>query len=436
MATIASRGSTRRCHCRSFEGIIRMLTTSRLARPLIAICTATLFTLASTGTADILTEDFQPACVRMSDLDKSFTNPEFSPDRNFMSWGENFTPRMGFSDFRIDYYITPMDLTTGDMVEPDGKGFLATSHVPWGAFGYWGLDQAGVAVYTIDADNEIYRIRATPPAQFERTRLSGPVSHLREYLYPSQIASEPTTYLVYLRRLRTRDRGDFFSIVWMDANNADSENYVLTPGGQPYLFSTDVFSNPRWVPDERIFLYPLVDANGTTQIGAFYVDALRNRQLTFDQGDKIDAFPFRSPEYPGEWLILAAVDFESIGIYRNNPGTNRFERIKDIVIPSDFRYVQSMETFNYQGKTFMSLAVNEDKPPRVLDPAASRRAEMWIADIDPASNFTRRVDDWRVRWGIDPETLVTQAGVVFYAYQRPPGSAYHVLYRCRTGLGN
>jgi hypothetical protein len=180
----------------------------------------------------------------------------------------------------------------------------------------------------------------------------------------------------------------------------------------------------------------LVDGNGTVQIGAYYLDSQTSRQLTFDQGDKIDAFPFRSPQYPGEWLVLAAVDFESVGIYRNNPGTNRFERIKDIVIPSDFRYVQSMESFDYQGKTFISLAVNETKPPRALTGEDSRRAEMWIADIDPASDFTRRVDARPVRWGLDPETLLTNSGIMYYAYQRPPGSAYHVLYRCRTGLGN
>jgi hypothetical protein len=414
-----------------------MLTKSQFARPFIAIGAATLCILGgSTGTADLLMEEFQPACVRVSDFEKSFTNPEFSPDGNFMSWGEQFTPRMGYPDFRIDYFLTPMERATGDMVESDGKGFPVTSNVPWGAFAYWGLDQAGAAVYTIDAENQIYRIRATPPAQFERTRLSGPVPYLREYLYPSQISSEPTTYLVYLRKLRTRDRGDFFSVVWMDSNNADSENYVLTPGGLPYLFSTDVYSNPRWVPEERTFVYPLVDGNGTVQIGAYYLDSQTSRQLTFDQGDKIDAFPFRSPQYPGEWLVLAAVDFESVGIYRNNPGTNRFERIKDIVIPSDFRYVQSMESFDYQGKTFISLAVNETKPPRALTGEDSRRAEMWIADIDPASDFTRRVDARPVRWGLDPETLLTNSGIMYYAYQRPPGSAYHVLYRCRTGLGN
>jgi hypothetical protein len=66
------------------------------------------------------------------------------------------------------------------------------------------------------------------------------------------------------------------------------------------------------------FLFVSLPAGeGTNQIGRANADTGETTVLTRDAGQKDDPFMFRAPEYGGEILLMANVDNEALGIYRN-----------------------------------------------------------------------------------------------------------------------
>lgn len=385
---------------------------------------------------DLPEEDFIPSCVRVGDENTSIVNIEFSPTGEFISWGNPRTPRQGYDTWTLDYWITGVDTVTGDLIPSDGKGFRATTGVEWGTFAYWGLDARGSAVYTSDGLRQIYRILMGDGGPTYKEQLTGPLDRRPQYIYASLIPDHPTTYLVYLKDIGPNQTGHtIFEIFWLDASQSDVEHQMMI-NGRPYRYPYEFYTNPRWVPGRKIFVFPFLDRNGYIQVAAYYIEQNLSRVLTVDGEHKIDPFPFIAPEYPDEWLLMAIVGLDKIGVYQRNPVTDLFQRIKTIDLPSVFQYEQSAESFTWNGKTYISVGVNEDKPGARLSPGTSNKSELWITDIDPASTFTRKVSTDDVMYALDPEALVTESGVWVYGYMRRRGSDIHELQKCRTGLGN
>jgi len=382
-------------------------------------------------------DTFVPSCTRIGPTDGSITNNEFSPKGKFATWAETYGYSQGYGDFTQDYWIAGVD-SNGDLTPPDGRYFFLTAGVQWGVFAYWGYNANSSTVYTSDVQKQIHRITVNEDlGTIVDDTITGPLDRMPQYIYPSRISDADTDYLVYLKSFKFFGR-TYFDVFWMDTSVPDVEHRV-TINGRAYFFPQKFFSNPRWVPERKLVVFPYFDdQTGFIQVGALHLDTGATAILTTDDGDKVDPFPFVAEEYPDEWLMLAVVDENKIAVYRKNALGQGMTRIKTVDIPSDFQYEQSAETFSWEGKTYISTGVNQDPPKSRLtpNPDKTRLSELWIADIDPNSDFTRKVSDDVVTFALDPETVKTETGVWFTGYMRPDGSALHELHKCRTGFGN
>ncbi len=183
----------------------------------------------------------------------------------------------------------------------------------------------------------------------------------------------------------------------------------------------------RWVEGERSLVYVL-PIDDIRQAVRYNVDTGQLAQLTTNQTQKGAVFMWQAPEYGGELLIMVKESegpnsrlFSSVGIFRNIGG--EWVRIKRIQPPSDLAEIRSPEPFTYQGKSYISMLVEDDKQ----DPS-----EVWIAGIDPEVEFYRQVSDPNLDNLVrnDPEPFETADGMFVYYAIRGRG----VVVRANTGL--
>jgi hypothetical protein len=398
-----------------------------------AMCAFSIFILLSEASRSAA-QTFSPSCARIGPRNGAIVNVEFSPLGGHASWAES--SRTG--GWTADYWITPL-AADGSFNPKDGRKFLATEHVPWGTFAYWGEDERGVAAYTSNNNNQIFQIAVdSVTGTISSHQLTAPLDRRPQYIYPSRITDAPTTYLVYLKA-QTVSSQTYFDITWLDASDPEIE-HPLVINGTTYSFPGQFFSNPRWVPNRKIFVFPIFDASsGFIQVAAHHIDTGVSWLLTSDAGNKVDPFPFESPEFPGEWLMLAVAGDTKLALYRMDPaGGGGMSRVKTINSPSQFQYFQSAETFDWNGKTYISTAINQDPAGSRVDPDTlkTRLTELWVFDVAPAGSFQRKINSADVQYALDPETLVSGTGVWFYGYMRRPGALFHELQKCRTGFGN
>jgi hypothetical protein len=394
---------------------------------------ALLVSVAASSSA--LADDFIAECQRIGPTDGSIVNVEFSPGGKFATWAQANTYRQGNTTWRLDYWLSQVT-DTGDFYPVDGRYVPLNKGVNWGVFAYWGLDRTSSATYTTNVRNQIVATRVDETSgDISTSVLTPPADRRPEYIYASRIPTASTIFLVYLKSLKIDDR-KYFEIYWMDTAAPQIENRLFV-GGRPYAFPEDFFSNPRWVPGRPVFVFPFFDeTSGVIQVAAHNIATGKSYRLTGDPGKKVDPFPFEAAEYPGEWLMAVVVDDTKIGIYRFMDETPMMTLMKTIDVPSAFAYEQSAETFIWNGKTYVSTGVNDQPPKSRLQGGKRVRSELWIADIDPESEFARKVSTDAAGYTLDPETNITPTGVWMYGYQRRPLSDVHELQKCRTGLGN
>jgi hypothetical protein len=191
------------------------------------------------------------------------------------------------------------------------------------------------------------------------------------------------------------------------------------------------FSSGRFIPDENALLgYRPI--RGIRQIVHFDLATGRESVLTSGNTHSIFPFPYRAPEAGNEIRFIAAqlssssespADIDRLAVFART-GTN-WTVVKELTTPSrTYRGFHSAEPFVFEGKSYVSFITRDvNQGP----------GEVWIASLDPNSNFVRKVSGSGTMVRNDPEAVVTDSTVfIYYSELRPDGT--WVQHRCLTGL--
>lgn len=193
---------------------------------------------------------------------------------------------------------------------------------------------------------------------------------------------------------------------------------------QPVAATMSTFIPLRQVRGARAIAYP-ADADGVQQVYTYELDTRAITQLTFDDGDKVAPWMWKAPEFGNEFVLAALVD-NALRVYRQVPGSERapqWQKVLESKAPPGY-VMLSPEPFVYAGRSYVFMGMDVG--------GAGYSAEIWLANIDPAAPFLRRISaptPARVR--SDPEVFITKKGPRIY-FNRYQLSSDPVPVPCRT----
>jgi hypothetical protein len=372
---------------------------------LLLVCA--LAWLGSVGVA----AGFVPDDQVVSDPAASIVDPEF----------DRVGSRMVWQDEDDNLWLADVDPDTGAILPPSGRGRLldtrlaAISETGNGPEWAYGSDGTYV-VYTKRARGGWYLAAA------REDRFGGWSTRL---LYPAvdrfRPIGTPPSNTQPARVVYIRDSSDTKgTVAWREINDRSTERQarIAAQGG-------------RWVENERAFVgFEVID--GVAQAVLVAIDGFKRTQLTFDADNKTAAIMWLAPEY-GELLLMTLLNTTQIGIYRQVGG--QWTRLYTFAVPSAKPFMSSPEPFVSGGRSYVSLVAAsqlQGNPPFLNTPVGP--TEIWVAGIDPANPFFRRVDDpAHNALRMDPEAFDTTNGTVVY-YSEVNALGRRVLRRAATGL--
>jgi hypothetical protein len=187
----------------------------------------------------------------------------------------------------------------------------------------------------------------------------------------------------------------------------------------------------RWVDgkSDSLVYTAIRGRDSISQVVQYDIENKSLTQLTDSTTKKDDVYMWRAPEFNNELIFFALETDRSIasrpayiGVYRAS--VNGWQLIKRISPPSRKKFLRSPESFVYNGKSYISMLVEDRR---------GGPSEIWIAGIEPDFDFYREVSDPRVTMvRNDPEFFVTQSGPVIYYAEKSDG--VRIVHRAATGL--
>jgi len=364
-------------------------------------------------------QSFKPNDVRIGDTTASYLD--------FEIWQSGH--RLCFQDENNRGYVALLDSLTGNLRSASGKDFLfdnALAPITNSINGpEWGFSQMGAeVVYTKQVGNARHIGKATwNGSGYSNVDLSANLAGNRFAVIGSKDWADPQARLVYAKGNSIIN----FEINWSVANSPLVENVV--PYGQ------NSSSGPRWIDGEQALLTNDLVA-GTAQIFRYDLKTAKTAQLTFDAGNKIDAFLFSAPDYGGDRLLFCTVNDTLLRLYRETP--TGFNKVYDIKIPDpSYGYYFSAEPFVFKGKSYLFVCAAQQK----FIPGSqnnSKPADVWIVGLDTKRPLFRKISDNRVALRLDPEVFVTPTEAYVYYYEYKQNGNVHpvALHKCNTGLGS
>jgi hypothetical protein len=334
-------------------------------------------------------------------------DPEFDQVGFLMTW----------QDGQKQLWVASVDPVSGDFIPRSGKGQLLDTNLAPAQLTRngpeWAYGQEGSQiVYTKFVNNRpaLSRARWTG-THWETNRLENGLNRMS----PSGSKDESGTTP---RILYKSMQGNTNRVMWREIDNPASEalvpNAVVSPLG-------------RWVKGERS-LFLTINVGGQAQCAKYDVDPGTMTQLTFDAGQKTDAYMWRAPEFNNKLVFFCLSDRTSLPIYRKIGNT--WTKINTIISPSSIRpYLSSPEPFVYNGKSYIALMTKDS-----LDHSEGT-ADIWIVGIDPTAPFYRQVSASTIMNRKDPEPFITANGAIIY-YTEVASSGRMIMHRCDTGLGS
>ncbi len=368
---------------------------------------------------------FQPNEVLVSDptldLLDGIVDPEFDG-----------TGRFAWIDRTGNLWIGNVDRATGLLDPPDGRAEL--------------IDTGAMTVN--DLGNGPEWVMSNRGPQIIYTKFIGSTTALasaanRNGIWSTRLLAQP---LDRKGPFGTLDRGDPNPAISyagnpvpgaLDGGAALFVRALNDPGTETLIPTTDAFrvAGARWVSNTRwaVFSRPMPDGSSARR-QAFLYDMQQQQleQLTDDPGSKAAVLMWQAPEYGNEYILGALVDEQYIRIYRkldpDGDGIAHWTEV-NVIDPPGLDFIWSPEPFVFQGRSYIVMVTSATDDQRsITDPT-----EIWLAGIDPANPFYRRLSDDRQAVRKDPEVFMTRQGP--YAYILVSGDGSPDIYRLDTGLG-
>lgn len=356
--------------------------------------------------------------VRIGDTATSYRDFEFWQQGN----------RFCFQDENDFGYVGLVDSLTGDLVTASGKDFLFDTTLSLISQSFngpeWGYRQGGADVFFT---KQVGSNRHVGKASWNG--LSYSVSDLSASLFGNRFgplaSKNPKDLQANLIYVKSSFSGAIFN--WSPATNPVIDNAF--PNG------ANSSSGPRFIDGEQALVTNDTVA-GFTQIFKYDLQTGGLKQLTFDAGNKIDAFIFSAPDFGGSRLLFCTVNDTTLRLYKEF--SNVFLPQYDIKIPDpSYRYYFSAEPFVFKNKSYLFLCAATKK----FIPGSqnnSMPADVWIVGLEQSKPLFRKVSDNRIALRLDPEVFITPTEAYIYYYEYKENGNVHpvAFHKCSAGLGN
>lgn len=379
----------------------------------IRLVNSILSTLLVASSSGVLAEFIVDDQI-VSDPTISIVDPEFDPIGNRMVW----------QDLNGNLWLADVDPVSGDINPSTGQGTLIdtglaliqdTLNGPEWAYGGGTTN----IVYTKRV-GDLYQLGYAQDDTIGGWMLTVPrrgYHRWRPFGTPASNFSQAPR-IAYLSAAQTPQK----SLAWRNLNNWLSEG----------VFEESTVLGGRWVEHFDAFITTFI-TNSVRQVALIETATGTVYQLTNDPVPKFLPYMWFAPEL-GELVFMTMIDKTSIGIYRKISG--QWTNVYSFEIPSTKQFVHSPEPFVSQGKSYIvTVAADELGSPGNWLAQPQGPTEIWIAGIDQANPFFRRVDDPAEEHNrLDPETFETTNGPVVYYTEKNLILNKFLLRRAATGL--
>ena len=360
-------------------------------------------------------EPFVPDDRVISDPSVSLVDPEVDQVNNRIAW----------QTLEGELWVADLDPDTGDLTPANGKGelvdtnlasLLLTLNGPEWAYGPGGA----YIIYTtrLPIGLNIAAARQNPAGDWIASSLRNSFLRFSPIGTPSSNKQEAKV-AYYLYDLPNNNR----YLAWRSITDPASE--------EVYLDNTA--ATGRWVEDLPLIVLTAI-RDGKKQIISYDTETQTALQLTFDPSDKYLPYIWRAPE-TGKLLMMTMLDKTDIGIYQQVG--NVWDLMYLIALPTSRPFVHSPEPFVYEGKSYILMVAADQLGSGGSFPGIPvGPTEIWIAGIDSAQPFFRRIDDPGYEANrLDPEIYFTSSDAVALYTEKNEVTRRFLLKRAITGLG-
>ncbi|NNJ93292.1 MAG: PQQ-like beta-propeller repeat protein [Halobacteria archaeon] len=381
-----------------------------MPKKMISLMAAMAVVMILSGAA---TADFVAVDDVISDPSSSILDPEFDVIGNHMVW----------QDGSGNMWLSKIDPVNGDVYPADGKGTLLdtglTNGLITGNGPEWGYSSGTPLIaYTRNLLGTIglARARQDIDGAWMADRLVRPLERWRpEGTHPSHNGPMRIAYNY------TANGVDL--VGWRNIEDQASEGTIegqMAQGG-------------RWLEGTDSILTMVID-NGTVQVGMTDINDGITHVVTRGNRKKLNGFGWWAPEF-NEPLFSVMLDARKVAIFRQ-ADAHLWTLYYTVHLPTDKQYVSSPEAFTVNGKSYIVVVAAEELGTAQFKFQPAGPSEIWIAGIDPAAPFFRRVDDpATVAQRSEPEMYTTAEGPVVYYTEKDEITGNKLLRRAATGLG-
>jgi len=361
--------------------------------------------------------DFVPSDEIVSDPDSDLPDPEFDTVFNQMVWqsesGELWTAKV--------------DPATGRIIPEDGRGVLLdnnlTSFYITGNGPEWAFGKGREYIaYTknVGTDTALGVARRLADGNWRAALLFQGGGRWKPE--GAAASNKDAARIVYNYDLSP----DETVVAWRNIDYAQSEDWVGGVAAQ----------GGRWIEGERAYL-TITEVTDTLQFFRSDIDdkPLTLQQITFDNATKVNPYSWFAPEFNAP-LFSAIINLTRVGIYRETqPGI--WSLIHVLRFPSEYPFISSPEAFVHNGKSYIvTILASQLNGSGTFPFQPVGPSQVWIAGIDPAEPFFRRVDEAsRSVQRSEPEMFTTARGPEVFYTEKAQVNNIRLLRRADTGLG-
>ena len=161
-------------------------------------------------------------------------------------------------------------------------------------------------------------------------------------------------------------------------------------------------------------------------------------QVTSEPAGVLNMFSWFAPEFNAPaFSVLVGNPPTQLAVYvKTGPAT--FKKFHEFSLPAPgFPYLSSPEAFVVNGTSYIFVVAASSLGIGNFPFQPNGPSQVWIAGINPANPFFRRIDDpTQIAVKAEPEVYFTAGGPTIYFQQRGPGDSGNlVIHAADTGLG-
>lgn len=369
--------------------------------------------------------EWPPEGIRVGDSSTNYQNVEFTEDGQYMIWFEAFDAN-GSTGY---IWHCGIDQNTGDLIPPDGRGFLAATSTSWMRANP-GHDSSGPYYVGADSSGKLFLVRPRSPTWGDKIILSTPPDNLIRAIYPTFLPNSSSGYVFFIRNEKIPGSGTRPN-TWVELRYIDladpTKVHVVERQSVPLVgFAPLDQAFARWMRHRPLLTYGFKSSiTGKIEVRGYDTLSKTKYNLVEDGSNKID--PFGAVFGGREYIFVGLNATASSRIYSRVADTyDAFQAMLDLY-PSESllnspTLAQSHEPFLFGDKLYDVYQVNEPGA-NFYETTFMKPGEIWLVDlnVNPPQHYL--IASNQETSVAEPEPLITETNVwVYYNVMEDAGN--------------